>query len=172
MKLALHKAFRHVGATDHAATHAAEAIAGALEKRMTDQQTPYAKLTDLQAVKVDMADLKSQFSVLRGEMKQDIAAVRGEVAVLRGEMKQEIATVRGEVSVLRAEMKQEITAVRAEMRQEIAAVRGDMSQLRGEVKHELASTRTELIRWMVAGQLTTVTVLGSLIFGVMRYLMR
>ena len=165
MKLALHKAFRQVGATDHAATHAAEAIAGALEKRMTDQQTPYAKLPDLQAVKVDMADLKSQFSVWRGEMKQDIAAVRGEVAVLRAEMKQEI-------SIVRAELKQEITAVRAEMRQEIAAVRGDMSQLRGEVKHELASTRTELIRWMVAGQLTTVTVLGSLIFGVMRYLMR
>jgi hypothetical protein len=165
MKLALHKAFRQVGATDHAPTHAAEAIAGALEKRMTDQQTPYAKLTDLQAVKVDMADLKSQFSVWRGEMKQDIAAVRGEVAVLRAEMKQEI-------SIVRAELKQEITAVRAEMRQEIAAVRGDVSQLRGEVKHELASTRTELIRWMVAGQLTTVTVLGSLIFGVMRYLMR
>lgn len=65
-------------------------------------------------------------------------------------------------------MKQEITAVRAEMRQEIAAVRGDMSLLRGEVKQELASTKTELIRWMVAGQLTTVTVLGSLIFGVLR----
>ena len=65
-------------------------------------------------------------------------------------------------------MKQEITAVRAEMRQEIAAVRGDMSLLRGEVKHELASTKTELIRWMVAGRLTTVTVLGSLIFGVLR----
>jgi hypothetical protein len=43
-----------------------------------------------------------------------------------------------------------------------------MSLLRGEVKHELASTKTELIRWMVAGQLTTVTVLGSLIFGVLR----
>ena len=154
MKLALHQAFRQVGATDHEATTAAEAIAGALEKRMTDQHIPYAKLTDLQAVKVDMADLKSQFSVWRGEMKQEIAAVRGEVAVLR------------------AEMKQEITAVRAEMRQEIAAVCGDMSLLRGEVKHELASTKTELIRWMVAGQLTTVTVLGSLIFGVLRYMTR
>ncbi len=130
MKLALHQAFRQVGATDHEANTAAESIDGALEKRMTDKQSQYAKLNELQTVKVDMADLKIQ-----------------------------ITEVRGEVTILRAEMKQEI-----------AAVRGDMSLLRGEVKQELANTKTDLVRWMVASQAATITVLGSLIFGLFKYL--
>ncbi|MDH0865968.1 hypothetical protein [Mitsuaria sp. GD03876] len=141
MKLALHQAFRQVGASDHEAHIAAESIDGALEKRMTDRQGQYARLTDLQALKVDMADLKSQ-----------------------------VASVRGEVTILRAEMKQEIAGVRSEMKQEIASVRGDMALLRGEVKQELANTKTDLVRWMVGSQAATITVLASLIFGLFKYL--
>lgn len=170
MKLALHHAFRRVGATDHDARIAAETIDGAVQKRMTDRQTPYAKLSDLQVVRTEVIDLKSQFSLWRGEVKQEISGVRGEITVLRAELKQDIAAVRSELKQDIASVRSEVTQVRSELKQDIAAVRGEMSLLRGDVKQDLANTRTELIRWMVGGQLATVTLVASLLFGMLKYL--
>jgi uncharacterized protein involved in exopolysaccharide biosynthesis len=111
MKLALHKAFRQVGASQHDADTAAETIDSALEKRMNDKQSHLAKNSDMYTVRTEMTELKSQIAgvrsevgMVRAELRQEIAVVRGEIATVRGELKQEIAGVRGEMSHMRNEL--------------------------------------------------------------------
>lgn len=166
MKLALHHAFRRVGATDHDARIAPETIDGAVEKRMTDRQTPYAKLKDLQVVRTEVVDLKSQFSLWRGEMKQEIAEVRSEVKILRAEVKQDIAIVRAELKQDIAVVRSEIAVVRGETKQELASVRSDIASVRGE----MSTMRSELVRWIVGGQITAITVSTTLMFGMLKYI--
>ncbi|WP_431258305.1 hypothetical protein ACQ86G_27890 [Roseateles chitinivorans] len=137
MKLALHKAFRQVGASQQDADDAAESIDSAMEKRMNDKQSHLAKNSDMYTVRTEMAELKSQ-----------IAGVRSEVGMVRAELRQEIALVRGE-----------IVTVRAELKQDIASVRGDIASVRGEMAH----MRSELIRWIVGGQIATIFAMVGLI---------
>ena len=151
MKLALHKAFRQVGASHDEADVAAETIDSALEKRMTDKQAHLAKNSDLYTVRTDMAELKSQ-----------LISVRSEVATVRSELRQEIGLVRGEIAGVRGEMKQDIAAVRGE----IAGVRGDIANVRGE----MSTMRTELVRWIVGGNVTTITATVTIVLGAIKYL--
>lgn len=139
MKLALHKAFRQVGASQQDADTAAETIDSALEKRMNDKQSHLAKNSDMCTVRTEMAEMKSQ-----------IAGVRAEVGMVRAELRQEIALVRGE-----------IVTVRAELKQDIASVRGDIANVRGE----MALMRNELVRWIVGGHLAMIPIM----FGLMKF---
>ncbi|WP_377156110.1 hypothetical protein ACFJIX_28360 [Roseateles sp. UC29_93] len=144
MKLALHKAFRQVGASQQDADTAAESIDSALEKRMNDKQAHLAKNSDMYTVRTEMAEMKSQ-----------IAGVRSEVGMVRAELRQEIALVRGEIATVRAELKQDI-----------ASVRGDIANVRGEMSH----MRSDLVRWIIGSQVATIGATTSIVFGMLKYL--
>ena len=64
-----------------------------------------------------------------------------------------------------AKLEQRIAEVKADLRQEIGALRTEMSTLRTE----MAGQRAELINWIVGCGVGTVTVLGGLMFTLLRY---
>ena len=68
MKLALHKAFRQVGATDEQAHQAAETIDNALDKRIKDSQTHLATKSDIHELKVDIANVRSEMASMKAEL--------------------------------------------------------------------------------------------------------
>ena len=64
-----------------------------------------------------------------------------------------------------AKLEQRIAEVKADLRQEIGALRTEMSTLRTE----MAGQRAELINWIVGCGVGAVTVLGGLMFTLLRY---
>jgi hypothetical protein len=90
----------------------AEAISEAVEKATLD---PLARL----ATRDDVADVRTETTSLRMELKAEIAALhaelKAEIAAVRTELKEEIAAVR-------TELKEEIAAVRAELHKEIGGL--------------------------------------------------
>lgn len=68
MKLALHKAFRQVGATDEQAHQAAETIDCALDKRIKDSQAHLATKADIHELKIDIATVRSEMATMKAEL--------------------------------------------------------------------------------------------------------
>jgi hypothetical protein len=91
--------FRRVGFTQEQAS----VLAAKLE------DTAHRQSEDLKAF------LRQEFALFRAEMREEFTKIRGEMSSLRAEVKEEIASVRVEMGALRAEMREQIAFVRADM---------------------------------------------------------
>ena len=68
-----------------------------------------------------------------------------------------------------AKLEQRIAEVKADLRQEIAALRTELRTDMADLRTEMAAHRTELINWIVGCGIGAVTVLGGLMFTLLRY---
>ncbi len=88
----------------------------------------------------------------------DQLATKADVNILGRELRAEMAELRaellGETAGLRGET--------AELRGDMGRLRGEMGELRGEIKAEMASN----LRLMLAGQVTTMMLLGAWVTAV------
>lgn len=70
---------------------------------------------------------------------------------------------------VKADLRQEIAGLRTELLAAIGAQGRELTKIAGELRTEMAAQRAELVRWMVACGVGAVTVLGGLMFTLLRY---
>ena len=68
-----------------------------------------------------------------------------------------------------AKLEQRVAEVKAELRQELAVFRTEVATAFAGLRTEMAAQRAELIKWIVGCGLGAVTVLGGLMFTLLRY---
>ena len=83
--------------------------------------TSMATKAELNAMRSDMSDMKSdlraEIAEVKADLKQDIAEVKSDMAALKTELKSEIAEVKSDITDLKADLKAENTELRADIRE-------------------------------------------------------
>ncbi|MCP5028076.1 MAG: hypothetical protein GY929_17510 [Actinomycetia bacterium] len=92
-------------------------------------------------------------------------ATKADVALSARELRAEMAEVRGDVAELGGELRAEVSGLRTEMVTGFAGVEAQFAEVRGEMvtgfaglRSEIADSRVSMAKWMIATQLTTISV--------------
>ncbi len=96
------------------------------------------------AIHGEVAEVRTELTEFRIEVRGEIAEVRGEMGALRTELRGEMAEVRGQMGALRTELRGEMAEVRGEMGALRTELRGEMTELRTEVHGEITGVRGEI----------------------------
>jgi len=99
---------------------------------------------------------KADIETLRQETKADIAAVRADVEKLRLETSADVEKLRQETKADIAAVQADVEKLRQETKADIAAVLADVETLRLETKAGIETAKLDLIKWMVATNVTLV----------------
>lgn len=89
------------------------------------------------AIHGEVAEVRTELTEFRVEVRGEIAEVRGEMGALRTEFRGEMTEVRGQMGALRTELRGEMGVLRTELR-------GEMTELRTEVHGEITGVRGEI----------------------------
>ncbi len=116
-----------------------------LDTRVARLESDVAHIhTVVSDIKIDLRQLRTEFSVLRNttetgfkaasaELHQELKAVRAEIAGSNARSAEEFKAVRAEIANSNARTAEEFKAVRAEMQVGFAAGRTDLADLRREI---------------------------------------
>ena len=131
-------------------------------------RTDLREMNELNFARFD-AKLEQRLAELKADLRQEIAALRTEaltaLAALRTEVLTALAALRTDLVAAIGAQGSDLTKTGGELRTEMADLRTEMATLRTE----MAAQRAELIKWIVGCGLGAVTVLGGLMFTLLRY---
>jgi predicted nucleic acid-binding Zn-ribbon protein len=119
-----------------------EELVNWLNQMDTTYRTDLREVNELNFARFD-AKLEQRLAELRADLRQEIAAQGRDLTKIGGELRTEMA----------------------DLRTDMADLRTDMADLRTD----MAAHRAELIKWIVGCGLGAVTVLGGLMFTLLRY---
>jgi uncharacterized coiled-coil DUF342 family protein len=102
---------------------------------------------DAIATKADIQALGRSIGEEIQDVRDEVADGRSEVANVRTEMRDEFAKVRGEIADVRTEMRDEFTKVRGEIAGEITSFRKEVNErfaTKDELRHEIGLLRKDI----------------------------
>lgn len=85
-----------------------EAVGFRREQAEAQVQLVLEAIEDEVATRSDMAELRSDFSALRGDLRKDMAELRADMSQFKGEIRAEISEFKGEIRAEISELKTDI----------------------------------------------------------------